>query len=182
MRGSPGDQTRTCRTCCKEIAFEAKKCPFCQHWQGRFSALMHHPLFSMLFIVVPMGVLYALSLVVQHDIFLKGEPFHDHAGQVTVVESKIEFGEDQHGPIVAVVGRIKNSSPVDWKESHLQVVFFNSKGELIDAGQENEYRSPFLPTEQEVAFKVSFPRQFPESEYASHKVGVISAKDSSVRF
>jgi hypothetical protein len=62
-----------------------------------------------------------------------------------------------------------------------QVDLFNRKGELFDAGQQEAY-SWRLPVREETSFKVSFRRQFPEKEYASHKVRVISATDGRQRF
>jgi len=48
---------------------------------------------------------------------------------------------------------------------------------MFDAGQQEAFTFR-LPAEQETAFKVSFRRQFPEKEYANHKVTIVSAVDS----
>ena len=175
-------ESKTCKMCCEEIAAAAKKCPYCHHWQYRLSLIVFHPLFALVPFLVFMVLLISFYEMTLKGIFGKGEPFQKYADQITITESKMEFGQDQCGPVVAVVGKLKNSSPVDWKDVRIQVEFFDSKGKLMDAAQQNEYSSPRLPADQEIAFKVSFTRQFPEKEYASHKVCVISATDSRQRF
>ncbi len=179
MTGSPGDQTKTCGMCCKEIAFAARVCPFCQFWQGRFARFMRHPLSIVLFLGFMFLMIVAQALMVER-MFSRGEPFQPYANQVAVVESKIEFGQtDGYWPIVAIVGRMRNSGDVDWRNTRIQVEFFNSAGRLIDAGQANEFNNtPCLPARDNIAFKVAFPRYFSESEYVSHKVRVVSAIDN----
>ncbi len=133
-----------------------------------------------------MTAIFAMLLVVPIwmfiDISSTGEPFRRHADEVTVINSKIRFDEDDSSSLVVVAGRIRNASPRTWNKARLQVEFLNAKGELFDAGQESEYRSPSLPAGQEVAFEASFRRQFPEEEYAAHRVRVISASDATARF
>jgi hypothetical protein len=165
-----------------DIPAKAKKCPFCHHWQHWLSLTVVHPAFGFVFFAIPLMIFYILITVWFHNQFSKGEPFQKYAGQITVVESKIEFGQDHNGPVVAVVGKIKNTSPVDWKEVRIHAEFFNAKDALIDVDQQSEYQSPSLPAGQEIGFKVYFPRQFPEKEYVRHKIRVISAKDARESF
>jgi hypothetical protein len=126
--------------------------------------------------VVAILMLAGYGMLMDH-LFTRGEPFQAYADQIVVVESKLEFGRDQDGPIVAVVGTLRNESAVDWKDVRLQAEFFNAQDALFDVNQENECRCPSLPAGQKIAFKVSFPRQFPEKEYVRHSVRVLSAKD-----
>jgi len=176
---------KTCKTCCMEIPAGAKKCPYCHHWQHPPATFMSHPLFVMslflLFFVVPFFVFSALTAASFRHTFGSGEPFRNYAGQITVAETKPAFGHDQFGPVVVVIGKMKNSSPVEWKDVRFQVDFFNHKGELMDTGQQETYAWR-VPEGEEAAFKVSFTRQFPEKEYVSHKVRVISATDGRQRF
>ena len=174
-------ESKTCKMCCEEIAVGAKKCPFCHHWQLGLSSFTVHPLFGAFFVVVPMGILWILTLVLLGNTFHEGEPFQNYADQITITESKIEFGQDQCGPTVAVIGKMKNSSAVNWKKIRFHVAYFDSKGALVDTIQKEDYFPPRLPAGQELAFKVSFPRQFPEGRYASHKIRIISAVDDSQR-
>ncbi|MGO8690645.1 MAG: BON domain-containing protein [Thermoguttaceae bacterium] len=109
--------------------------------------------------------------------FRQWEQFSKHADEVKIVESRMEFVEDQAGPAVLVVGKVKNLSSVDWKNVRFQVEFFNSKGELFDASQQEVYGWQ-LPAGQDTTFKISLRRPFPAKDYAACKVRVITAADS----
>lgn len=169
-------ETKTCKMCGMGIPVTAKKCPYCHHWQRWLS--LQNPSFLVPIIFIPLVLMYGLVM----QTFLgrmvrEWEPFQKHSQEVRLVEDKMEFCEDQCGSAVVIVGKVKNSSQVDWKDVHFQVDFFNPKGQLFDTGQQEAltYR---LPAGQECAFKVSFRRQFPEKEYAKHSVQIISAVDS----
>jgi hypothetical protein len=166
--------TKTCKMCGMGIPVTARKCPYCHHWHRWFSP--QNPLVMVLFIFIPLLALYGLMIDTVFKPFRQWEQFSKHANQVRIVESKIEFGDDQCGPAVIVVGKVKNLSPVDWKDVRFQVEFFAPKGQLFDAGQQEIYTWR-LPAGKETAFKVSFRRQFPEKEYASHKEDIVSAVD-----
>ena len=164
-----------------EIPAEAKKCPYCQHYQSKLSMLMFHPVFILLFGFVPMTVVLAATGVMFRTTFDRGENFKNYSDQITVVHSEMKFGQGHGGPTVAVIGRVKNGSDVDWKDVHFQIEFRDAAGNMIDAGQEYDY-SYCLPAREEAGFKVSFGREFPEASYASHSVRVIQAKDAGARF
>jgi hypothetical protein len=169
-------ETKTCKMCSMGIPVTARKCPYCHHWQHWSS--LRHPLVVFLFLFIPMIVLYAtvMATILPHP-FREWERFPMHSDQVRITESTMEFGEDQCGPAVIVVGKVENLTPVDWKDVRFQIDFFNPKGQLFDTGQQEAYTWR-LPAGQECNFKVSYRRQFPEKEYASHKVRVVSAVDS----
>ena len=109
--------------------------------------------------------------------FREWDRFSSHSAEIAIVENKMEFGEDQCGPAVIVVGTVRNSSPVDWKDVRFQVDFFDQTGQLFDTGQQEQYTYR-LPAGQSTSFKVSFRRQFPEKKYSKHTVRVVSAVDS----
>ena len=55
-----------------------------------------------------------------------GEPFRDYAQQITIVESKMEFGKDgglNMGDPSSPLSAESDASPIDWKELHLHVDF-----------------------------------------------------------
>ena len=174
-------QSKTCGMCCMEIAAEAKKCPYCQHWQNKFSMVMFHPAFAVLFAVIPMVLVFGLMGTMFQRMVDPGADFQSYSDQIKVVQSNVRFGNSKCGPTVAVVGRMRNESDVDWKEVNFQVEFLDENGQLVDAGQEFKY-SYSLPSQEELAFKVSFRREFSESTYAAHKIRVVSAKDAKARF
>ena len=177
-------ESKTCKMCCEEIAAAAKKCPHCHHWQHWLSTTVVHPLFGVLFVGVPLAILWIVAIVLLANVFRKGEPFQNYANQITITESRMEFGQDRCGPTIAVVGKMKNSSEMDWRNLCFQVEFFDSKGSLVDASQKkDDYNSArLLPAGQELGFQVSIPRQFPEKNYASHKIRILSAVDNTQRF
>ena len=169
-------ETKTCKICRMGIPIAARKCPYCHHWQRWLS--LQNTSFWIPMIFIPLILLYGFVM----QIFLgrmvrEWEPFQKHTQEVNIVEDKMEFGEDQCGPDVIIVGKVKNASQVDWKDVRFQVEFFNTKGQLFDTGQQEAYTYRLL-ADQETSFKVSFRRQFPEKEYAKHKVSVVSAVDS----
>jgi len=169
-------EAKTCKMCGMGIPIAAKKCPYCHHWQRWLS--LNNPLLMALLVFLPLVTLYAVLMqTMLFNRFREWERFSQYADQVRIVESRMEFGEDPCGPAVIVVGRVKNSSQVDWKDVRFQAEFFNPKGDMFDAGQQEAFTFR-LPAEQETAFKVSFRRQFPEKEYANHKVTIVSAVDS----
>jgi hypothetical protein len=172
---------KVCGMCRMEIAANAKKCPYCQHWQNKLSMLMFHPSFATLLIAIPLILSFALLGMTFKRTLSQGEDFQKYSNQIKVSESRLQFGESKRGHTVAVVGRMRNESTVDWKEVHFQVEFRDTDGNLIDAGQEFEYAF-YLPTQEEAAFKVSFRREFPTELYASHSIRVIEAKDGKTRF
>ena len=123
-------------------------------------------------------ILYGIMMqIVLGPMVREWEPFQKHSEEIRSSGNKMEFGEDQSGPAVIVVGTVRNSSPVDWKEVRLQVDFFDKTGQLFDTGQQKTWMYR-LPANQNTSFKVSFRRQFPEKKYAKHTVYVVSAVDS----
>jgi hypothetical protein len=164
-----------------EIPNQAKKCPYCHHWQYRWSTIVFNPLFGIVFLVVfiilPMS--YLQSKI--YETFNSREQFRGFTNQISIVDTKMEFGEDQSGPVVIIIGKMKNDSPVDWKDVRLHVDFYNGIGELIDTGQQESYNWR-LPAGDETSFKMSLQRQLPEKEYSTYKVRVISAVDARQRF
>ncbi|MFA6931786.1 MAG: hypothetical protein WCT05_15800 [Lentisphaeria bacterium] len=121
-----------------------------------------------------------LGMIFQRS-FSQGEDFQKYSKQIIISDTRLQFGESKCGHTVAILGQMRNESPVDWKEIHFQVEFRDVGGNLIDTGQELKY-SYYLPTREEAAFKISFAREFPTELYASHSIKIIEAKDGKQRF
>lgn len=169
--------TKTCRMCCTDIPKDARKCPHCHHFQNRLSMLMFHPAFAALFVCIPLVVM----LVVFATMFDRGEDYQSYKGQIEFVESEIAFGDTKSSATVAVIGTIKNTSPVPWKEIQFHADFFDGQGKRTDVGEREDY-SFYLPANGTSSFKVSFRREFPESKYVKHQVRVVAAKDARARW
>jgi hypothetical protein len=167
---------KTCPMCCSEIPEAARKCPHCQHFQSR-AALFFHPATAAFIVIIPM----AIALIVFANIFDRGEEFAPYSGQIIVTNTHIAFGETKNGPTIAVLGEIRNNSPIPWKDINLHAHFKDAAGRTIDAASEDKY-SLIVPAHSTSEFKLSFRREFPETNYAQHTVRVLSAKDSRSRW
>lgn len=171
--------SKSCPMCCMSIPAAARKCPYCHAFQTRLAqcASWTPPAAAIAVFALIFGG-YALFFLNMLD---QGEPFAEFEDQVEVVSSRIEFGNGESGPTVAVIGRVKNSSDIEWKDFVFHVEFQDAAGKLTDAGQElNYYES--LPAGEELAFKISLPREFGETAYAKHAVRIVSARDGRSRW
>ena len=168
---------KTCKTCCKEINSSAKKCPYCQHWQNKISLVVFHPVMAILSIVILYGILVFFS----QAMFSEGEDFTEYRDQIEIVKTELKFGENRYGGSVAVVGTMINSSNVPWEDVYLEVQFYDSEKKLIDTTQDDKYAF-IIPANDSSTFKVSITREFPEEQYDSCKVRIISARDESAMF
>ena len=170
-------QTKICKMCFMSIPAEARKCPHCQHFQNRVSMFMFHPAFGIIFAIIPMFIL----LTFYSKMFDRGEDYQKYSGQIEITESKIVFGEYRREPTVDVIGTITNKSPVPWKDIRFQVDFQNGGGQRVDTGQ-TENRIYMLPAGDALSFKVSYRREFAETNYVTHTIRVVSAKDNRSRW
>lgn len=170
------ETTKTCGMCCMQIPAQARKCPYCQQFQNRISMVMFHPAFGVLFAIIPL----VLMLIVFQQVVDPGKDYQTYAGQVQITESKMAFGEDKHGGIVAVMGTIRNNSPIPWRGIRFNVEFQDAAGARSDTEQTEEY-SYYLPANSSLSFKTSFRRKFPATNYVSHTISVVSARDARAR-
>jgi hypothetical protein len=169
----PDAAKKTCKMCFMEIPAEAKKCPYCQHFQNRLSTFLFHPAFAGVFVMI-----VALSPIIFFARMLRrGEEFERYSDQIQITESRIAFGETKSGNTIAVIGTIKNNSAIPWKYVHFQVDFQDANGQRVDSGQSEEY-SYVLPAGESQSFKISFRREFPETNYVHHTVRAVWAKDA----
>ncbi len=163
--------------CCLEIPQQAKKCPHCHHFQNRWSMVMFHPGFAVLLFSLPM----VATLIVFSTIFDTGENYETYKDQIHITDSQIALGDTKSGATVAVIGTITNASRVSWKEIQFHVDFLDAAGKRVDVGEREDY-SFRLPAGETSSFKVSFRREFPETNYVKHVVRVVSAKDVRARW
>ena len=119
-----------------EIPKEALKCPYCQHFQNRWTMFIYHPAFAMLVAFIPLaGILITLG-----KMFDTGEDYVTYKDQIAITESQLVFGETKSSATVDVIGTIKNTSPIAWKEIEFHVDFFDATGKRMDVGEkENSF-------------------------------------------
>lgn len=177
------EETKFCKMCYKEISSKAKKCPYCQHWQNKWSMITFHPLFTMIPGMIVFIVIFALLGKMFQTTFSEGEPFSQYTALLSIIETQMVFGvnECEHkSATVAILGKIRNESTIAWKDIKLEAIFFDKEGKMIDTTQRETTST--VPTNGESAFKISFRREFPQENYNSFKIRIISAKDERKRF
>ena len=160
-----------------EIPKESRKCPYCQHLQNRWVMFLFHPVFMGLLVMIP----FAVMLVVVTSMMDNGKNFETYRDQITVTTNQIVFGDRKSGATVDVIGTIKNMSPVPWKDVYFHADFFDAAGKPADVGAVENYEY-YLPASETASFKVSFAREFPETNYVKAVVRVVSAKDARSRW
>jgi hypothetical protein len=168
---------KTCKMCCVEIPSESRKCPYCQHFQNRLSLVIYHPASMVLVLCIPLVGM----MILWDTIFDTGENYQTYQKQIVITDSRIAFGDIKSGPTVAIMGTIRNTSPVSWKDIQFHADFFDAQGRHTDVGEKEDY-SFFLPAKGTSSFKVSFRMEFPETNYIKCNVRVATAKDASVRW
>ena len=120
-------------------------------------------------------------LIVFSYIFDMGENYETYKNQILISDSQIVFGDTKSGATVAVIGTIKNSSKVSWKEIQFHVDFFDAAGRRADVGEKDDY-SFRLPASETSSFKVSFRKEFPNTDYVKAVVHIVGAKDVRATF
>ena len=160
------ESKKTCKMCCEELRTDAIKCPYCHHWQKPLKAMFCNPAFTA---ILTMLILYSFLGIAFSQFLGPKEQFSNFSDQIHILNSEIRFGETKRGPSVAVIGKLKNNSSVDWEDIHFEVQFFDKDGNLIDTTTKENY-SMVIAAEKEQTFKVSALREFPEEQYHSHQV------------
>jgi hypothetical protein len=169
---------KTCKMCCMDIPKDARKCPHCHHFQNRLSMVLFYPGFVVLVLLIPLVV---LPVFFETTMFDRGEDYQRYKDQIEITNSEIAFGDTKSAGTVAVIGTIKNTSPIPWKEIQVHADFFDAQGKRTDVGEREDY-SFYLPANGTSTFKASFRREFPETNYVKHSVRVVAAKDARARW
>jgi len=169
--------SKICKMCYKEIDSRAKKCPYCQHCQNKFSMVVFHPAFGVIFVLIPILLVYIFMGLMFKGMFDQGEDFTPYRTQIAISEPELKFGKTARGPTVVVMGKMTNNSSLSWKDVQLEVRFYDKDNKLIDTDQKEKY-SFVVPANDISTFKVSILREFSEEQYANFKVRILSARDS----
>jgi hypothetical protein len=162
---------KTCKSCFSEIDERAKKCPNCQSWQSKARMVFFNPAFSLIIFLITM---FGISSYFESK-FTPKIDFADYVDKIVLKDTRIEFGENSCGETVAIIGKLKNESAIDWKDITYEVTFFDAGNNVSDTDQENEY-SFILPANEEVPFKVSMKKEFNTEKYQNYKIRLVSAR------
>jgi hypothetical protein len=167
--------TKTCAMCAMEIPAKARRCPHCAYFQTRSARVWHHPVMPALLIV---AAFIALSFLAESIMPFRRE-YPPYSGQIEIVGSRLVFGQGWRGPTAGVVGELRNTSPVSWKDVRFHVEFRDAEGKPVDADQTQQVVGDYdVPSGATLAFEVSFERKYPQEKYATHSVRIVSAKDA----
>ena len=165
--------SKTCRTCYSVIESRARACPECGYLQCDWPTVVRQPAaYGFLLLVVGCGLLGEF----QPQLDTEGVPYDE---QIEVLESELRFGELEGMSTVAVVGRMRNKSDVDWKAITFRVSFFDDEQTAVDAQYETDDWF-VLASKDSSAFKLSFPRELSKERYVSHNVRITRAKSERV--
>jgi hypothetical protein len=168
-------EMKVCRMCAMEIPAKAKTCPYCRCFEKWYMVFAS----NITAIVVPLvgiGVLLGMAVFL-NTIFDRGQSFAEYRDQIKILDTEMVFGEST----VAVVGRVKNDSDVEWEDVQFEVEFHDAAGKLVDAGQKRDF-SYVAEARRTHPFCVSFKREFPTGSYVSCQVRIVRAKDAKAFF
>jgi len=170
-------QHKECPLCFQSIRLEAKKCPYCHHWQTRWHTTIYHPASAMLAFVLPMGLLWVGAMYSFSTMFGCSDPtkFLDYRHQITVLSSTVHYEDEGEHPSIYVVGKIKNGSPKAWEDIQIEIQYFDEAGKLIDTAKRTLDYTVVLPGDEK-AFRVPTKPIHPKEDYKSHKVFLRSGK------
>jgi hypothetical protein len=163
---------KPCKRCCEPIPLAAQRCPKCQSWQSLRAYLAGNP---QTWLGLPFLLLALLPLYWLMD---RGANFARYRDEIEVVDAQLRTGQVGSYSGLVTVGRLRNNSPVRWKEVVIEVQYFDEDGKLIGAKSEKDYGLVLLPG-GEHAFQVNAAQDLPPHMYASQRVYVQDARDAS---
>jgi hypothetical protein len=161
--------------CREPVHAEARRCHSCGHWLGARGRLV-----SGLVILALVGFAYVV-VGIMLDV---PSPFHRKVApaqvveQLIVVDSAVRFTEQGECAFVSSIGTLRNeSADVAAEDIYVEVRYFDADGALIDAEGAEQYGLVLLP-DSEAAFSVRGRASSERSDYASHRVTVVSAEQA----
>jgi hypothetical protein len=164
--------------CREPVHAEARRCHSCGQWLGARGRLV-----SGLVVLALVGFAYVLVSIML-DL---PSPFHRKLApaqvveQLVVVDSTVRFTQQGECAFVSTVGTLRNeSTDIAADDVYVEVRYFDAEGALIDAEGAEQYGLVVLPG-AEAAFSVRGRASSGESDYASHRVTVVSAEEARFR-
>lgn len=177
------ESTKVCPLCAETIKAAAKVCPHCRFWQPKTKWSLRNPQFlqsvsSVICAAAIFGAIIGLVYFLQHLIGPKRD-FTPYQSQIKVVSSEASFRVVFSNLTVSVVGVVTNQSNYAWKNVGLEARLYDKGGKLIDVIQasDSRYNGVVIFPHAEAGFKIQSKATKNESEYATHKVFVGTAKD-----
>jgi hypothetical protein len=166
--------TKNCLDCMEPMNADAKKCPHCQSYQGRFDRLFGSQggqYANLLFFIFLAFAAYFSGL-------FSYDPIYNPESDLVITESAFQFDESSCAPDVqrvTLLGTIANQSDVAFKDIVVSVEYYDEAGQLIDVVHEEIY-DLIVPPHTSQKFRASSTCSQDESRYAKSKAKITKAE------
>ncbi len=171
-------EMKQCHACGEEIKSIAKRCSHCQTWQSKWRIEPSDPRYAIIWVVIMLVIFGGMYFKMG---FWGKKDFQDYASKLFITDSSINYGSDNCGSFVSVIGKIKNNTDVAWEDVYFEVQFFNSDNKLIDTISDNDYSLVMIP-KSESTFKVRGKADHNKEAYKNFKIIVKKARESKNLF
>jgi len=132
----------------------------------------------MLLLTVVMVVLIWLGS--RFFFFPSGEDFTAHRGDLSFASQSLTFAKEKDREYFAVVGTIRNTSKITWRDVYVEARFLNAGNELIDT-YSSQLRDVIVLPNSDAAFRLTSYTARPSSEYSKVVLTITSAREKSWR-
>lgn len=170
---SDKQENKICRYCAESIPEAARLCPRCRQWLT-FRSFRNPVVF---FIAMALPLLAMMSLLVYTaGNFMNRPPYYsDFKGSIQILQSNMYWVETSDGPALFLTGILTNRSQIAWREPEFECRFFNSRGQMVDAGNRPAYLT-ILPG-ADSAFRLSIKPALRSNDYSSFKMSISNARN-----
>jgi len=170
-------QTKTCSECCEPMNARAHVCPHCGRlqWRNAWPRMMIG--FVPVLAICVAAMVWSQRIAHRFESGANPQGLETYAGQIKVTDSRMEFGQSPEGPVVLVVGMMKNDSDIPWEDVAVVAQFYDPQGRRIDVSYDRQYLACILP-HGEMAFKLRAHADLPRESYARYEVSVPFAEDT----
>jgi hypothetical protein len=164
--------SKPCTRCCEPIPLGALRCPRCQSWQSLWDYITGDAQAKYSLIFLPLMLIPMIWFWPR-----RGADFAAYRDQIEILESQLRVQDKGYAKDIVTLGRLRNNSPVKWKDVCFEVQFFDAEGKLVGAKSAEEHEMVLLPG-SEHAFQVTATAEAPPASYASQKIYILDARDA----
>jgi hypothetical protein len=166
--------TKTCRACKKDIHLDARKCPFCQQWQGAYRLLFVLPVALVLFYL---GFSYYSMRRLDSSMSQRGRLVHEMPPDLVIDQVSMYYNEEPGYPTITTVAIIKNIGRTPWRYLRLEARYYNQGGELIDSATQPSMAAIYPG--QEFSFRIQQRAARNKAQYARSDLQLIEAEEAT---